>query len=609
MKALFQAIRQGNEGQIHKLVADGANLNAFDPGTQKTPLIYAIASGNKVSVRLLLELGAHPNLVCQVDEEPRTPLSEACARGNEAIARLLVEHGADIHWQEGQHRRSMMHWAAQGGGVWIVERLLQEGITIDIQDAYGGTPLHEAVRNGHHELCQLLLARGAHINARLHSGPSAHMTPLSLALKMGFPKIVALLLQSGAQIDPAVFLSLLQLTERPKDLTEEQQKYIARLILAHGQQSDIAPAFTKKPYVVSVRTALEYCTEVHAEVRRAARMLLTDCALSDLEQALLAGERHKVEELLEQVVFQEIEANRKLLFDAITSGSPAIVQHFLARGMNANTADPETGETLLHRAVKLNQWEIVHLLLKAGANVNVSLNIRDRRGTPVSPPETPLAMALKYADERMLRLLLKAGAQVNPERRNDWVREYGAAVFPLHQTSNSQHIRLLLDVGANPNLALEYALEQRVAPRRYAQSRLEMAVEQDEIEVASILLEHRARFRSGSQGGSLLYHALKNRSLDMLDLLLAHHAQPIGSQDLPPNLPPHMLQRLTRAGIALPKRREYAKLDAANCTYAGNLQRTGEFQAQGLTNFHDIRWSFATAGHIYVPPLAGHDSI
>ena len=39
--------------------------------------------------------------------------------------------------------------------------------------ARGGTPLHEAADKGHGEICRVLLAAGAQVDARDDSGPSA----------------------------------------------------------------------------------------------------------------------------------------------------------------------------------------------------------------------------------------------------------------------------------------------------------------------------------------------------------------------------------------------------------------------------------------------------
>ena len=43
--------------------------------------------------------------------------------------------------------------------------------------------------------------------------------------------------------------------------------------------------------------------------------------------------------------------------------------------------------------------------------------------------------------------------------------------------------------------------------------------------------------------------------------------------------------------------------------YAGNLQRTGEYQTRGLRTLQGVRWSFQTQEHIHFPPLVAHGMV
>jgi ankyrin repeat protein len=65
------------------------------------------------------------------------------------------------------------------------------------QNEDGWTALHEACCSGHAELIQLLLSRGANVNARCRDSA----TPLHKAARSGCEAIICILLASGA--DPA----------------------------------------------------------------------------------------------------------------------------------------------------------------------------------------------------------------------------------------------------------------------------------------------------------------------------------------------------------------------------------------------------------------------
>ena len=62
-------------------------------------------------------------------------------------------------------RREELHFAAQGGGVAEVTRLLNEGHSPNVFDELGKTPLHYAAALGHLDVMRLLLASGADVNA------------------------------------------------------------------------------------------------------------------------------------------------------------------------------------------------------------------------------------------------------------------------------------------------------------------------------------------------------------------------------------------------------------------------------------------------------------
>lgn len=59
-------------------------------------------------------------------------------------------------------------YAAQYGDLDKVEKLIDRGI--DLKDKSGYTALHYAARNGHVDVCKLLLNKGANVNAVTKSG-------------------------------------------------------------------------------------------------------------------------------------------------------------------------------------------------------------------------------------------------------------------------------------------------------------------------------------------------------------------------------------------------------------------------------------------------------
>jgi ankyrin repeat protein len=149
------------------------------------PLVHAIKQGNVASVKAALDEGADPNAVFSVAsgwdgadwEESRvdllesllgrqlhhvervTPLFLATLEGKDDIAQLLIAHGADVHFRDGAGSTALM-WAAHSCNPRTV---------------------------------QLLVDKGADVNARWKDG-----TPI-IGEVYGRPEIVAILKQAGAK--------------------------------------------------------------------------------------------------------------------------------------------------------------------------------------------------------------------------------------------------------------------------------------------------------------------------------------------------------------------------------------------------------------------------
>lgn len=111
---------------------------------------------------------------------------------------------------------SVLHYAAKGGSVHILQRLLDLGAKVDALDAWDETPLHLAARAGHGEACQTLLEARARIDAT----NAEEFTPLVVAGQAEHKAICTLLIERGAGVAslpneevPDLVKRLLQATE------------------------------------------------------------------------------------------------------------------------------------------------------------------------------------------------------------------------------------------------------------------------------------------------------------------------------------------------------------------------------------------------------------
>jgi ankyrin repeat protein len=173
-----------------------------------TPLILAARrAGNSRTVRLLLEHGASAT---ERNNVGISPVLAGAASGDVQTVRLLLDAGAraDDFPRSNQPRadlaagfRTPLMWAAYHNNVSMVRLLLDRGADPN-QSTYFGNPLSHACWSDSFEAAELLLAKGANVNAR---DAVADFTPLHWAAgtESPRPQLVKLLLAHGADPNAA----------------------------------------------------------------------------------------------------------------------------------------------------------------------------------------------------------------------------------------------------------------------------------------------------------------------------------------------------------------------------------------------------------------------
>ena len=175
-------------------------------------LASAAAQGDYARTKVLLDDGVSPNGESQDFpgepwrfDEPATALMAASYNGHIEIVGLLLSAGADVNSMN-RYGKTALHFAAHEGHRDIAELLLDHGAGIDAQcqtichAAADLTPLQVAVQWQRVDVAELLIARGANLEATL-SYPLPGWTALHLAAQTGNVAMVRLLVDSGANVN------------------------------------------------------------------------------------------------------------------------------------------------------------------------------------------------------------------------------------------------------------------------------------------------------------------------------------------------------------------------------------------------------------------------
>ena len=87
-----------------------------------------------------------------------------------------------------------IHKAVRAENIKAVKQHLDAGTDVEARDRYSRTPLYYAVEKGRKKMVELLIARGANVNAKSNGS-----TPLDLAIMWKHPETANLLRKHGGK--------------------------------------------------------------------------------------------------------------------------------------------------------------------------------------------------------------------------------------------------------------------------------------------------------------------------------------------------------------------------------------------------------------------------
>ncbi|KAM3726621.1 Ankyrin repeat and KH domain-containing protein mask [Dirofilaria immitis] len=392
-------------------------------------LNLAVSAGYLDLTKELVEIRGNPNYVSTNND--RTPLMEACCAGHSDIVKHLLEHGADMNAMSATKNTPLIY-ASAAGNVECASLLLDYGCDTTIRNDNGHCALMEAASSGYLDVVSLLVQHGFQVLPCNQNDLKVGLeSALTLAAYKGHYDVVQYLLERGANKYKEELHTALM------EASMDGHYEVAKLLLDNGAPVNLASDSFESPLTLAACGG-------HPDL---VRLLLERGAI--------------VEEVNDEGYTPLMEASRE--------GHLEVVRLLIKFGAKVNTQTDETGETALTLAACGGFKDVVELLVRSDARLDIGAN-------------TPLMEAAQEGHLDTVRFILNE------------MRSLG---LPIDVTTT-----------ANNNTALTYAAEN------------------GHLDVCAALIEFGANIDHQAENGrTALMKAAKNGNYSVIQFLLMRGAK------------------------------------------------------------------------------------
>jgi len=275
----------------------------------------------------------------------------------------------------------------------VVKQLIDKGADVNVMCQDMNTPLLliTSKYDNYIDLAKLLIAKGAQVNVVNRR----HQTPLSNAIASRQIGTVELLISKGADVNAGDNLRDHNTIPLLSAISSNQSK-IAKLLIAKGARVNVTDFEGK----TSLHVAAEYNTKdqelVEVLIAKGVDVNAKDTALfnTPLLLALDRGQSEMAKLLIAKGARVNVKNSSSVTPLHYRINDLELTKLLIAKGADIKAQDSE-GNTPLHRAIYHRQSRKVELLVQRGADINT----KNEQG------ETPLNLAIRNQNQNIVKIL------------------------------------------------------------------------------------------------------------------------------------------------------------------------------------------------------------
>ncbi|KAK1856301.1 ankyrin repeat protein [Colletotrichum chrysophilum] len=462
--AITEAVRNGHTQVVCQLMKA---VPLYELGLQDA-LIWAASSGGSGSAKPLLESIALVNDFSW----PRCLLTRAAAFGLDSMISLMIKQGKNLNEINDDLGEAAIHTAITWGQQNVIKLLLDNGVDLLVEDAFGRTPLVLSAELGHADILRMLL----HARDSVHDNFQADRSVVEAVACAGDFEVLDHLLTANTEHGNEKNDSVSSILPYA---AEYGRLKCCRLLLDKGADPCFESSQGSPLYLLcGFPRTTEFCRHL---IEKGARPCKT---YPDKEAILNRALRTEDKDLITLLLDHGVELNAYDTFEgtylktpltfAVSECSLETIQFLLEKG--ASTTDvPEDAESpLFVAAFSCPDAEEAEILLKYKADI--TWERKSDRWT---------ALHAAYDMHTIMSYLLKHAVGVNNIINK--MTNYGTLLMMVARWNYQDTLKVLLEHRPLPDL--DAKLDYSPDDLDYGRTALMIAVDRGNVECASLLLK------------------------------------------------------------------------------------------------------------------------